>query len=117
MRLRALLVLLFAAASSCAADITGSWAGAFAIPDHGVFTVTFKLKQVGAKLTGVIVYPNAKEQPIDNGKVDGDQVTFAVTNTLGQAFTAEGKVSGDEIALTFSPGNGDSDKITLTRQK
>jgi hypothetical protein len=67
--------------------------------------VTLKLKLAGEKLTGTISMPGRqgaepRETPISEGKVKGDEISFAVTrewggNTMTQKYT--GKLSGDKI--------------------
>jgi hypothetical protein len=67
--------------------------------------ITLKLKQEGEKLTGTIVTPGRpgaepRESAISEGKVKGDELSFAVTrewggNTMTQKYT--GKLAGDKI--------------------
>jgi hypothetical protein len=64
-----------------AGDATGTWSGTFKASgaDHDTPQIII-LKEDGVKLTGS-AGPDAEEQyPIENGKVDGNRVTFEVTS-------------------------------------
>jgi hypothetical protein len=94
-----------------AADVTGKYTGE--IPGgRGPQAMTFDLKADGTTLTGTVTNPRG-EQKIENGKIDGDTITFTTTMTMGdntmtQKYT--GKVSGDSIEFTREmqggPGGG-----------
>jgi hypothetical protein len=76
------LTLMLATALFAAADnVTGKWTGSFAITLDGETRdekAYLDLKQNGAELTGT-GGPSADEQwPIQNGKVEGDKLTFEV---------------------------------------
>ena len=61
---------------------------------------TLKLKQDGKKLTGTISGRNNTETDIENGKVDGDDVSFQVTREFnGNKFVQKysGKATADTI--------------------
>ncbi len=63
-----------------AGDLTGKWSGTFKVDggDHNVPQL-FILKQQGKTLTGS-GGPNAGEQyPLENGRIDGDEVRFELT--------------------------------------
>jgi len=78
---RAIAFVLLCSAAALAGDVSGTWTGAFKVNggDHTVPQVII-LKQTGNKLTGS-GGPNTEEQyPIENGKVDGDHVTFELTS-------------------------------------
>ena len=73
-------LLMLTATVVLAADLTGSWSGSFK-PEGGEHEIpqSITLKQQGNALTGS-AGPNPGEQyPIENGKVDGNKVTFQVT--------------------------------------
>lgn len=86
-------------AMALAADPTGTWK--WSVERNGnTIETTLKLKQEGDKLTGTISGRQNTENPIDEGKVEGDKVSFKVTrefngNKFVQMFS--GKLDGDTI--------------------
>jgi hypothetical protein len=88
-----------ATAAETKADATGTWK--WSIERNGqTFETTLKLKQEGEKLTGTISGRNNTETDIEEGKVDGDEVSFQVTREFnGNKFVQKfkGKVEGDTI--------------------
>ena len=106
----ALAVLLPLAAA--AADVTGKWKAVFTTPDGTERTNTFTFKAGGKTLTGTVA-GTQDETPIQNGKIDGDNISFTAERPFG-SFTYAGKVTGDEIKLkvTF---NDQSFDITARR--
>ena len=63
-----------------ATDLTGKWSGSFKAEgaDHSISQLII-LKQQGSTLSGS-AGPDASEQyPIENGRVDGNKATFAIT--------------------------------------
>jgi hypothetical protein len=95
----ALAIVLGLGSSALAADATGTWK--WSVERNGnTFETTLKLKQEGEKLTGTISGRNNTENPIEDGKVVGDVVSFKVTREFNGnkfVFAYEGKVSGDSI--------------------
>ena len=90
-----------------AADVTGKWV-AHVPGRNGNQDVTFNLKQSGNDLTGTVTVGQG-EQPISDGKVNGDNLSFKVSfeargNTISQSYT--GTVSGSEIKFTREGGRG-----------
>ena len=84
------------------ADATGTWKASIETP-NGAMENTFTLKVDAGKLTGTITMGQMGEAPISEGKVDGDNVSFAVVREFnGNQFRInyKGKVSGDEMKLT-----------------
>jgi hypothetical protein len=104
-----------------ASDVTGTWSGAFKVNggDHGVPQLMM-LKQDGVKLSG-FAGPDAREQsPLENGKIEGDHLTFEVTRgkwkfTYDLKRTGPDEVKGD-LGLK-SLNNGRSAVISLRRVK
>jgi hypothetical protein len=95
-----------------AADVTGKYTAEMPGRGGNTQTITITLKADGAALTGAITTPRG-DQKIENGKVDGDTISFTTTMTMGdntmtQSYT--GKVSGDTIEFTREmqggPGGG-----------
>jgi hypothetical protein len=85
-----------------AADASGTWKASIETP-NGAMENTFTFKVEGDKLTGTITMGQMGEGPISEGKVDGDNVSFAVVREFnGNEFRInyKGKVAGDEMKLT-----------------
>ena len=82
------------------AKATGTWKSTFTTQDGQTRTTTFKLKQEGEKLSGVVVGRNNTETAIENGTVKGDELSFQVTREFNNnkfTFKYQGKVSGETI--------------------
>lgn len=92
------LVASHAVADDKKADATGTWK--WSVERNGqTFETTLKLKQDGKKLTGTIS-GRQNDTEIEDGKVDGEDVSFKVTRMFGDnKFVQEyhGKLSGDTI--------------------
>src|SRR5438552_1074127 len=72
------VALVSLATPALAADVTGTWK--WSVDRNGqTVETTLKLKQDGTKLTGKISGRNNMETDIENGNVDGDDVSFQVT--------------------------------------
>ncbi len=105
-----LTILLVAAMTIMAADVSGKWTYEQAGRNGGPSRqVTITLKAEGNTLTGSVPgFSREGEAPpveITNGKVDGDNVSFEVKrefngNTMVTKY--EGKVSGDEMKLKIT---------------
>jgi hypothetical protein len=85
-----------------AADLTGKYVAD--VPGRGGQTQqqTFDLKADGGTVTGTVSNPRG-EQKIENGKVDGDTISFTTTMKMGDnemTMKYTGKVSGDSIEFT-----------------
>jgi hypothetical protein len=99
--------LLAAAFVACAtipalaaiADATGTWTWTMERQGQSI-TTTLKLKQDGDKLTGTISGRNNTETPIEEGKVDGDKISFQVKREFqgnSMIIKYHGTVEGDVI--------------------
>jgi hypothetical protein len=105
---------VFTAAAS-AADITGQWKAQFKT-NYGVDLegnplprengeTTFTFKQNGEDLTGTVKSTAFSETQIREGKVSGDNVSFAVIRSFGgreRKMTYTGTVAGSEIKFQTS---------------
>lgn len=94
------------AITAYAADVTGKWVASYEGPNGNKMESTFDLKTEGTALTGTVTSPRG-EAKIQEGKVDGDNVSFVVIrnfqgNEVKQNYT--GKVAGDEMKLSASFG-------------
>jgi hypothetical protein len=97
MKLLAIALLLVSAA--VAAEVDGKWAGTMSTP-NGDLPVSFTFKADGAKLDGSTLGPDGKDVKIDNGKVDGSNISFSVTiDFQGMPITLnyKGAVASDQI--------------------
>jgi hypothetical protein len=96
-----LLALVFSLTVS-AADISGTWKGSADTP-NGPVERTFVFKADGAKLTGESNSEMFGKSTIEDGKIDGDNISFTLTITFqgteGKVLY-KGKVEGDEIKFT-----------------
>ncbi|MGB7758388.1 MAG: hypothetical protein WBL61_01085 [Bryobacteraceae bacterium] len=115
------ILFLLLATAAWAADVTGTWKGDVSSPDGNTFTLTYTFKQDGAKLTGTVLGPQGDPLPIDNGKVEGDKISFSVKVDFngGTVFSSEGTIKGDEITIKTKAEGGDMDfpPMTIKRQK
>lgn len=86
-------------------DITGQWKGA---SDQGPeFTFNFKLD--GTKLSGSMLSTEGKELPIEDAKLDGDNISFSVNSEWqGQPIklVAKGKIAAEAIQLSIGTEDG-----------
>jgi hypothetical protein len=110
-----MLFALFAMTLS-AADITGTW-NAVGKDTKQTFKRTFVFKQDGTKLTGKTTSKQWGTSKIENGKIDGDDLSFTITlvfdvGDLKASFT--GKVEGDLIRMT-AEANGKTLDFTAQR--
>lgn len=101
---RILCMLAVFAFVACAADISGNWK-ATADFGNGPIERTFVFKVDGNKLTGETSSSMLGKSVINDGKVDGDNVSFSITAKFQDnemKLTYKGKVNskGDEIKLT-----------------
>jgi hypothetical protein len=96
-----LLALAFSMTLS-AADISGTWKGKADTP-NGTVERTFVFKVDGAKLTGESSSEMFGKSTIEDGKIDGDNVSFTLTvnvqGTEGKVLY-KGKIEGDTIKFT-----------------
>ena len=97
-----LSMALLALAATAAADISGTWKGTADTP-NGPVERTFIFKVDGNKLTGETTSSMFGKSVIEDGKIDGDNISFTITvNFQGNEAKVlyKGKVAGDEIKFT-----------------
>jgi hypothetical protein len=83
-----------------AADVTGKWVATQEGRNGQTMTTTFNFKAEGSTLTGTVSGGRGGDVQISEGKIDGDNISFAVVRTMGDRemkMTYKGVVSGDEI--------------------
>ncbi len=105
------------AQAAAAADATGNWSGSMQGP-NGDMTITFHLKQDGAKLTGSVETGMGDPVEIQNGKVDGGKIYWE-TSFNGMTIQHDGTISGDEIKINVKSSDGQfpATDMTLKRAK
>ncbi|MGE5609714.1 MAG: hypothetical protein ACM359_10705 [Bacillota bacterium] len=94
------------------AAATGTWTWSIARQDGTSMEFAVKLKQDGEKLTGVSVFNN-NETAIEEGKVNGKEVSFQVTRERnGNRFTTkfQGQIDGDTLKGKIQAKWGDQDR-------
>ena len=101
-------VLGVLAASVCAAaGVDGKWTAE--VPGRqGPMEMVFDLKADGDKVTGTISNDFMGESKIQDGKIEGDEVSFKQVMEMGRTltFTYTGKIKGDEIEFTRAMEGG-----------
>jgi hypothetical protein len=105
--------------TALAADVTGKWVAQVPGRDGQTREVTFNLKADGNTLTGTVTTRRG-DQPITEGKIDGDNISFSQTMEFGGnqvKLLYKGTVSGDEIKFTRSRegGQGQAQEFTAKR--
>ena len=83
-----------------AANVDGTWTWTYKTRDGQDATARLKLKRDGEKVTGTYIARAGQEDPVENGKLKGDDLTFDVNRVVnGQKmkFEYKGKVAGDTI--------------------
>jgi hypothetical protein len=105
------------AQAAAPADVTGNWTGSMNAGGNDM-TITFHLKQDGAKLTGQVETGMGDPVDITNGKVDGAKVYWE-TSFNGMTIQHEGTVNGDEMKINVKSSDGQipATDMTLKRAK
>jgi uncharacterized protein (DUF2147 family) len=101
----AMLALL--ATAMFAADVSGKWTAEVEGRNGQKRTTTFNLKAEGDKLTGTVSGPGGREFNIEDGKISGDDISFAVTmefNGNSRKVLYKGKASADQLNLKRGEG-------------
>ena len=89
-----------------AADVTGKWTAEMQGRDGQKMVQTFNLKADGDKLTGTISSPRGEREIIE-GKVSGDEISFAVEFEFQgekRKIPYTGKLEGDELKMKSTFG-------------
>ena len=117
------LILTLSALSLLGADAAGKWTGTVTIqtPEGPkVDDAYVVLKQDGAALTGTAGKDESEQREIQNGKIEGDTVSFELPTSGGGPFKVRMKVEGDSLAGDVErerDGETMKAKIALTRVK
>ena len=116
--LATILAAIFALAA-LAADISGTWKGTADFQGQTIER-TFVFKVDGTKLTGETTSELLGKSTIEDGKIDGDNITFTITaNFQGNELKMnyKGKVVGSTIKLTVELGADIGQTIEWTLKK
>ncbi|HKX28707.1 MAG TPA: hypothetical protein VJ302_13495 [Blastocatellia bacterium] len=102
-----------------AADLSGKWVAQIQGRNGQTRETTFTFKVEGDKLTGT-VSGRQGDNPISDGKISGDSITFTVVgnfqgNQVKQLY--KGTVSGDEIKFTRTREGGDQPAQEFTAKR
>ena len=107
---KALCLVLIAALNVLGAEVSGVWKATAEGP-QGQLERTFTFKADGSKLSGETVSQMMGKSAIENGKVDGDNLSFQIKvkfQDQEMVIQYKGSVNGDTIKLTSRfPGLGD----------
>jgi len=114
------LILLWALAGATllfAADPTGTWTGDQPGSNGNTYSITFKLKAEGGKLTGTMG-GDQFEQPIQNGEIHGDDIAFTVHLDFGDGIDLKytGKVGADKIDFKVQRNGSDQAQAFVARK-
>jgi hypothetical protein len=108
--MKTLLLIAACAIAAFAADVTGEWKATAEGP-NGSMERTLSLKAEGSKLTGQTVSSFTGKSAIEDGKVDGDTISFVITASFQgneMKIQYKGKVTGaDSMELTSQIAGGD----------
>ena len=102
-----------------AADVTGKWTAQVPGRQGQTSEQTFNLKAEGDKLTGTVSGQQG-ENPISDGKISGDEVSFVVKANFGGnevKLVYKGKVAGDEIKFTRTREGSDRPPQEFTAKR
>jgi hypothetical protein len=91
-----------------AADVSGTWKGAFEFNGSSM-PLTLNLKIADTAVTGTVEGLPTTPAEIHDGKIDGNAITFSVnTDYEGQTYKLvyKGKITGDTIDFDFGTDDG-----------
>ncbi len=97
------------------ADLNGKWVGALKDPEGNDHPIHLVFKVDGDKLTGT-AQADGDPLNIQEGKVNGNDFSFKVTDPEGSVIPVDGKyvTAGDSLSLNFEE-NGGKFHLTLKR--
>ena len=113
------ITVLLSAMCLLAGDVSGKWSGSFKPTGHEDHSHDLYIifKQEGDRLSGSGGPNESKQHPMQNGKVEGDRLTFEVPAGKG-TFIFDLRSTGDELSgdLQFK-GEGETRtaKVSLKR--
>ncbi|SHM55643.1 hypothetical protein [Mucilaginibacter sp. OK098] len=88
--------------AAAVADLNGKWSGPVKSPEGEEVVLTYVFKIDGNKLTGT-GESNGNTVNIDDGKIDGNDITFKVTTSEGDVIPHTGKFypEADSISMNI----------------
>ena len=101
---------LFVSSAMAESPVDGKWTAQVPGRDGQTRETTFTFKADGATLTGSMT-GRQNEQPISNGKIDGNNLSFDVVVNRGgndMKFTYTGVLAGNEIKFKRTREGGDT---------
>jgi hypothetical protein len=113
------LVWMFAgcAPAHAASDLTGTWTTIVKTPEGLSIPVNVSFRQMGSKLTGTVAAPVAEPVSIENGKVEGNKLSFTLS-VNGMTIVNQGTISGGEIRMVSTPpSNAELPEYDLTLKR
>lgn len=118
-----LCIVLLAALTASAADISGKWSGSFTMTGSGgetqVGTAFVVFQQKGTELTGSGGPDESSQWPILKGKVEGNRITFEVQSD-GPLYKVDVMLVGDHIkgdVMVVQDGQTSKGHVDVTRVK
>lgn len=112
----ALLIVFSVQPLMAATNVTGTWVGDLNTQDGSTFPLKFNLKQDGSKFTGTVQSPEGEPMAIDDGKIEGDKITFTVTFN-GMVIHHEGTIDGDQIKVSSKTDNDQVPPMQFTLKR
>jgi hypothetical protein len=106
MRTKCVILSCLLAVAAWAADATGKWTAEVKGRQGNTQTVTISLKADGGALTGSFQGARGGPADIQDGKVDGNKVTFSITRKMQDnevKILYEGTMAGDQIMFKSHP--------------
>jgi hypothetical protein len=102
--------------SASTADIAGTWVAN--VEANGIsHTFTFVFEVQGDTFTGTVTPDSYQPQPISDGKIDGNKISFKAGPPNDLAYIT-GTIEGENMKLTFAGPNGESPvSMSATRMK
>lgn len=114
------ILVVAAALTAAAADVTGKWTGSFTPENGGDQSALLVLKQNGTAITGTAGPDEDRQWPIRVGKVEGNKVTVEVQADNGAIYRCEMTLDGDHMKGDLTATQGDQTmkaKLELSRVK
>jgi hypothetical protein len=93
-------LMFLVAGMALAADIDGKWVGKIAGMDGNEMELNYTFKAEGATLTGFTTGPDGNKIDIQDGKIDGNNISFALA--FGEMkMEMKGVVAGDQLKISM----------------
>jgi hypothetical protein len=97
-----LILCLCLGLTASAADFAGDWQAEMHLSNGTTTVFLLALKTEGSTLTGTLQYGKRNPKPLDNGAIQGNEVSFTVTE-MSEAgpykMSYKGKLEGNELKI------------------